>query len=422
MKVVIINKSDSTGGAAVVSMRLLEALVAAGVDCRMIVAEKRSDSNRVAVAGGKLAMKRAFLTERLGIFLCNGFSRRTLFRIDTASEGMALWKHPWVCQADVVCLNWINQGLLSLSGIRKIAGLGKPIVWTMHDMWNMTGVCHHAGTCANFLKGRNQCRGCYLYGKSPFVGQAHDVWYRKELLYSSVPISFVAVSSWLARRCAESELMSECNVRVIPNAFSLDGAFGEALEKRTSGDGKTRLIFGAARLDDSIKGFDILIESLRILSEINPELARNTELNLFGNIRDISLIDRIPVSCKSHSVVSGQDELAELYRNSDIVLSTSHYETLPGTLIEGQACGCIPVAFNSGGQSDIIEHEETGFLAERSDDLSASALEIAKGIVWAAGQPEAIRKQLRKSVETRFSSAVVAKAYLELFRMMQVGR
>ena len=37
MKVVIVNKSDSTGGAAVVSYRLMEALCDAGVDARMHV-------------------------------------------------------------------------------------------------------------------------------------------------------------------------------------------------------------------------------------------------------------------------------------------------------------------------------------------------------------------------------------------------
>lgn len=40
MKIVIINHSDSRGGASVVSMRLLEALVAAGEDVSMLVVHK----------------------------------------------------------------------------------------------------------------------------------------------------------------------------------------------------------------------------------------------------------------------------------------------------------------------------------------------------------------------------------------------
>ena len=43
-KILIINKSDSTGGAAVVSRRLMEALRAEGADARMLVVEKLTDS------------------------------------------------------------------------------------------------------------------------------------------------------------------------------------------------------------------------------------------------------------------------------------------------------------------------------------------------------------------------------------------
>ncbi|MDE6866199.1 MAG: hypothetical protein K2J23_02250, partial [Muribaculaceae bacterium] len=50
MKIAIINKSDSTGGAAVVSLRLMEALRRAGADARMVVMEKRTDSPYVSLA------------------------------------------------------------------------------------------------------------------------------------------------------------------------------------------------------------------------------------------------------------------------------------------------------------------------------------------------------------------------------------
>ena len=53
MKVVLVNKSDSKGGAAVVSLRLMHALVDAGVDARMLVIDKQSADNLVGVMGSK---------------------------------------------------------------------------------------------------------------------------------------------------------------------------------------------------------------------------------------------------------------------------------------------------------------------------------------------------------------------------------
>ena len=142
MKVVIINHSDMQGGAAIVSLRLAHALQEKGVDARMLVIDKQSDEALVGVMGGKWLNKWNFLAERLGVFLRNGMRRDTLFKIDTGSHGVNITSHPWVKDADVVCLNWVNQGTMSLKGIKQLAQSGKPIVWTMHDMWNCTGVCH----------------------------------------------------------------------------------------------------------------------------------------------------------------------------------------------------------------------------------------------------------------------------------------
>lgn len=161
-KILIINKSDSTGGAAVVSRRLMEALRAEGADARMLVVEKLTDSPFVEVAAPPEKEMIPFLAERLKIFLANGLSRKTLFKIDTASDGLPLWEHPLVKGADLVLLNWVNQGMLSLRGVRRILEMGKPVAWTMHDMWCMTGVCHHAAECRGFEK---ECGCCPLLGR-----------------------------------------------------------------------------------------------------------------------------------------------------------------------------------------------------------------------------------------------------------------
>lgn len=118
MKVVLINKSDSTGGAAVVSKRLVEALRGINIDARMLVVEKLSDAPYVALAASPKRAAIPFLAERLKIFCSNGFSRAELFKADTASDGLPLCRHPWVREADVVVLGWMNQGMLSLKGIR----------------------------------------------------------------------------------------------------------------------------------------------------------------------------------------------------------------------------------------------------------------------------------------------------------------
>ena len=101
-------------------------------------------------------------------------------------------------------------------------------------------------------------------------------WKRKKMLYARAVIRFVAVSSWLAGKAADSALLRDRMVEVIPNPFPIhEGASGR--RERKPGD-PVRIIFGAARLDDPIKGLPVLKMALRKLKDHHPEEAAGMEL------------------------------------------------------------------------------------------------------------------------------------------------
>lgn len=411
MKVALLCKSDTTGGAAVVTFRLMNALRKAGVDARMVVAEKLSDSPFVSVASTPAKRRRAFLLERLCIFIRNGFNRETIFRIDTGAEGAGVCSNPIVKEADIICLNWVNQGFVSLADIRKLGKMGKKIVWTMHDMWNMTGICHHAGSCMRYRLPDGDCSLCPLLGLSRGRKLSRDTWRRKKRLYADTPIHFVAVSRWLAALARESTLMQDADIRVIPNAFPICGDF-----KPHRGE-PFRIVFGAARIDDPVKGHETLVEATRLLARRWPEEAARMELVTFGNMKNPEALAGIGIKHR-HLGVIPPAEIAAVYSGADAVVSTSEWETLPGTLVEGQAWGCVPVALDHGGQSDIIDDGKTGRLVPWSDDREKNALGIAEGIVWALRNRADILDKMRSSVVEKFSEETVAARYLELFRSL----
>lgn len=297
MKVALLCKSDTTGGAAVVTFRLMNALRKAGVDARMVVAEKLSDSPFVSVASTPAKRRRAFLLERLGIFIRNGFNRETLFRIDTGAEGAGVCSDPIVKEADIICLNWVNQGFVSLADIRKLGKMGKKIVWTMHDMWNMTGICHHAGSCMRYRLPDGDCSLCPLLGLSRGRKLSLDTWRRKKRLYADTPIHFVAVSRWLAALARESTLMQDADIRVIPNAFPICGDF-----KPHRGE-PFRIVFGAARIDDPVKGHETLVEATRLLARRWPEEAARMELVTFGNMKNPEALAGIGIKHRHLGVI-----------------------------------------------------------------------------------------------------------------------
>ena len=421
LKITIINKSDSTGGAAVVSYRLMEALRMAGTDTRMIVTEKLSDSPYVTTAASPRAIKTRFLLERLKIFAATGFNRDNLFKIDTGESGLPLWNHPWVKETDAILLNWVNQGMLSLKGYERILELGKPVIWTMHDMWCMTGICHHSAGCERY---KAQCGECpLLMSKASTNDLSHKVWTRKEDIYSRKELmrktAFVAVSSWLAKKAEESSLLRHLNVEVIPNAFQL-----EEVKREPSNDDKIRILFGAARIDDPIKGLDTLREATMALVALSPEISGKMELALFGAVKDPDALEGFGIPVRHLGVLKGE-EVSKAYLESDIVVSASSYETLPGTMVEAQAYGCIPVSFNQGGQRDIITHHRTGYIADYDENSKVRAKNLAEGILWASGilrdssALSFMKERMKESVNEKFSPLAVAQKYIRLISALK---
>lgn len=413
MKVVIVNKSDSIGGAAVVSHRLMHALRQEGVDARMLVVDRDCvDDEYVVSYASPLVDKAYFLAERLQILANNSFSRANLFKVDTGRWGRDICSHPLVSEADVIILNWINQGGLSLRSIDRLCSLGKPVIWTMHDMWNCTGVCHYSFDCMSYTGRCGRCK--YLNSL-----KSHDLSRRMQLakteLYRRHPdIVFVAVSNWLAECCRESTLLANMPLEVIHNAFPIESFSYERKEADAiaAAKGKKVIVTGAARLDVEVKGLQYIIETSQYIANNMPRLAEQLHLVLYGSIRDRELLDAIDIPHTYLGKLHGMSAINDVYTRADIVLSTALYENLPGTLIEGQASGCLPVTFGAGGQADIVDHLKSGYIAEYKNARS-----VAEGIVWAL-ESGISRRWLHDEVKRKFSASTIARQYIDLCERM----
>jgi len=406
MRVVIINRSDALGGAAIASARLCHALCHAGVDARMLVLDRRTDDDVVQAVGTPLGNRYRFLAERLAIYARNGLNRDTLFRIDTATHGVNLSRHPWVREADIIVLGWINQAMLSLDGVAWLAALDKPVVWVMHDMWNATGVCHHAEECQGLYA---QCEACPLLPAGSRLAQR--AWQRKHGLYSKNSLHFVAVSNWLKQVCQSSSLMRECDITVIPNPIDVvqfDAGFLNdnpwCIEP-----GRQTLVMGAARLDDPMKGLGRLTAALQWLVKNRPDAASRMHLVLYGALRDVSVLNEVSIPYTHLGYVT---DLQQVYRHAHVVVSASDRESFGYTLVEGMACGCTAVTTGQSGQRDIVEHLKNGYV---TDNLSPQAL--AQGLIWALDNPRN-RQSQHDSIASQFSMPVVARQHLELYKRL----
>lgn len=396
MKIVILNTSERTGGAAVAAGRLSKALKQAGIQVDKLV---REDTwlNRFR-----------FYWERLIIFLCNRLNRKNLFAVSIANTGTDLSGHPLVKGADIIHLHWINQGFLSLRDIEELVKQNKPIVWTMHDMWPCTGICHHARDCEMF---QTKCRACFFL-KSEGKDLSTSVFDKKLSLYKNANITFVGCSRWLSDRARKSALLQEKAVLSIPNPINMEvyHPMDQNVPRGLLGlpSGKKLLLFGALNVTDKRKGIDFLIEALRKLEK------QDVELVVFGQVKD-DIRGLFPVPIHSMGYLSDESKIVALYNAVDMFITSSLEENLPNTIMESMACGTPCVGFATGGIPEMIDHRVNGYVANYKD-----ADDLASGIWWVLEHEDrqALSDACVKKVRDNYTEEVVARQYIALYKKL----
>ena len=415
MKVLILNTSERTGGAAVAANRLMHALCKQGVEAKMLVRDKLSDDERVISVNQSWFQRRLnflrFVWERLVIFLCNKLNRKDLFRVSIANTGVNLAAHPLVKEADVIHLHWINQGFLSLKGLRQLIATGKPIVWTMHDLWPATAICHYPGDCANY---QTACAHCAFTVPHPLWDLAAST-FREKGRIAFDPITFVGCSQWIAQKAQQGRWLRTASFTSIPNP--IDVSVFKPVERMAArrhfrlAEDKLFVLFAAAKLSEVRKGAAYFVEACQALYRVYGD---RMEVLLMGNSAG-ELEQRVPFRVNVLGYLSDAQEMALVYNCADLFAIPSLEDNLPNTIMEAMACGTPCVGFQTGGIPEMIDHVQNGYVAHYQD-----AKDLAKGIQWVINHPdpEALRQACVEKVRTHYAEAVVAQQYITLYEQL----
>ena len=100
MRVLIVNTSELTGGAAVASSRLADALHRQGIEVQMLVRDKQSEKSSTIALLPHWRLRWAFLWERFCIWVANRLSLQGLWAVDIANAGVDITRLPaWNCMS-----------------------------------------------------------------------------------------------------------------------------------------------------------------------------------------------------------------------------------------------------------------------------------------------------------------------------------
>lgn len=406
MKIFIVNKSDSRGGAARAAYRTHLCLRSIGIDSKMIVDNKETGDWTVIGPNGNIEKFIRYIKPQL-IKPINFLFKRN----NDIVQSFNLFPSKWLkfinnSEVDIVNLHWINGEMLSIEQISKIK---KPIVWTLHDMWAICGSEHYTTT-------KRWERGYISNNRLPNeIGIDIDKWcWRRKVRNWRKTLTIVCPSNDLAKCVKKSFLFRDNPIHVIPNP--IDTEKWRPIEKANAKEllkisQETKLIlFGAiGGTKDPRKGFDLLIKSLKILKETRS--LSNIKLLIFGQLQPKEHIDfGFPTIYAGH--LHDDLSLDILYSASELMIVPSRQEILPLTAQEAIACGTPVVGFDIGGLEDIVVNKSNGYLAK-----PFNTNDLANGIEWVINNNNKgeISSSARSFAIKKFSRKNISKKYLKIF-------
>ncbi|OGR33189.1 MAG: hypothetical protein A2091_02830 [Desulfuromonadales bacterium GWD2_61_12] len=418
MKPLLLNATDIRGGAARAAHRLFDGLRRTGMDARMLVQEKGGDSEAVMAPRPMLGDWWPRLRPHLDALPLRLYPKADVSKPFSNSylPGHTLGRIQ--AQApDLIHLHWVCEGFFPP---RMLAQLEIPVVWTLHDLWPVTGGCHYPGSCEGFI---HRCGHCPILGSASSYDLSRWNWWRKERAWRRTQLTAVAPSNWIAEKARASSLFSSVSIEVIPNG--IDTELFKPREQRYCREllglppERPLLLFGSCGgLGDRRKGFDLLVQAV-------ADLRRDASCPDFEvvTVGGGEVLTRILPGITIHSMGRIHDDLglALLYAAADLLVAPSREENLSNMVMEAMACGIPTVAFAVGGMPDLIKHLETGYLA-----ASESVAELARGIKYCLSDSQRLMhlgQSARHKVLLSYSLDIVANQHIRLYEdVLKAGK
>jgi len=415
MKILHINFSAKKGGSGIAAYRLHEAMINAGIDSKMLVVDK---SPTIPTTD------RIYLLERINVIRMSIYNKleQLILKMfaSTSFWALGLWgvdlsKHSLLLEADAIIIHWVNGGMLSIEGVQKVLRLNKPVYWFMHDMWPITGGCHHSFDCTKYVE---HCGSCPLLNRFQTKSDISRLIHKKkyDAWHSFKNIHVITPSKWLNECVEKSSIFGEKRNYVCPNVIDTD-VYKPYLQDiaRRKFDlpvDKKIVLFGADSVYSPYKGWSYLQEALKIVSECND----NVECVILGAAEKKELTEAISLPVHFVGRLNDDESLALLYNAVDVLIVPSLADNFPNVIAESLSCGTPVVGFDIGGIPELVLHKKNGYLAKYKD-----CNDLANGIQWVLNSTESnlLRDNSRQFALTNLSFGCVEKYYEEILKFIK---
>lgn len=394
--------SQQAGGAGKACFRLHQALLKYGIKSFVITQSKISDTSN-AESIEQMGLRGIYTYARIAWSkmpnLLYKHREKDIFSSSIFFRNKRLIQKIQEINPDIIHLHWINLGFMHPNDLIHI---NKPIIWSLHDANPYTGGCHITGTCQKF---QTCCYACPHLSSKYKYDISYLTFKQKYHVYQKIDFTVNGISSWIASEAKKSRLFQKKAIINLPNL--IDSSVFFPMGKRRAqqilklNSNKIILCFGAIKATEiPRKGYLELQQALELL----PNKSRY-EILVFGSngSQDIAGI-------RTHFLGHLNDDLSLLlvYNAAHIFITPSLAENLSNVIMESLSCGTPVVAFDIGGNSDLITHFYNGYLAKNVEDMK-------NGILWVEKHLQITSMRSREVVEKKFSYNTIVPKYIDAY-------
>jgi putative colanic acid biosynthesis glycosyltransferase len=271
------------------------------------------------------------------------YGMHSFFGIDVRMEGRGKkLLEKALDEADIIHLHAIHSYFLTYRWLlKKLIRLKKPVVWTMHDMWVLTGRCAYYSDCRKWVENCGRCPDLKNYPSSIVDFSRREALEKKRLLEELAPfLTHIPVSEFFSDNLKQK--YPHHNMVRIPNSIS------SGLEEII----RNRDVFENSRdFNALIIGADLSDEKKQNIAFLNKVIGENRDVNFYA-VGTKSPFHQENVS--NLGPIFDREKLVDVYMKTDVLVFTSVIDNYPSVVIESLCAGTPVLALHSLGANEIL--------------------------------------------------------------------
>lgn len=400
------------GGAATAAHRIGAAIAAKGVATFWVYGEGHPDPGRFSAAQWPSLLRYGAFRLGSAFRLPEALGERARRRCVSSTVVQAVRRF----SPDIISLHNVHK-TMDESVVSALSAIA-PVVWTLHDMWALTGYCCYSHACREFESGCGP--DCPEWGNwGPATCSAAEGWQRRQHAFQHAAdrLGLVAPSHWMLRcigaRAASARLSERiangCDLGVFRPLGDRDAA------RKALGvphDARKTVLLGGDSLADKRKGAGGALEALR-------RVAHETPIHVLTFGHDAGDIEPIEKATVQHlGFVRDERFLNMAYNAADVFVLATDADNLPNTLVESVAAGTPCVTHSVGGCGDVVQDGLTGALVPPGD-TEGLANAVAAVLARSGPEADAQRARCRALAEQAFDAERQARAYLDFMQKLK---